>query len=209
MSTFTSNSINVSLNVEVDSCKKIKMESLGSIAETAEFREYALESKRLESFTHWPKALKQKPDQLADAGFFYTGRGDRVVCFSCGGGLWQWEENDDVWEEHASHYGECKYLRLCKGDNFSEEVLDEKLSNFIAKLKDSNLLEPKKEEEEEEKLECSETSNECQICCVNKYNTVFLPCGHVFACVKCASPLQQCPLCRKRIVNVMKIFLPQ
>lgn len=182
------------------------MENLGSIAETAEFREYALESKRLESFTHWPKALKQKPDQLADAGFFYTGRGDRVVCFSCGGGLWQWEENDDIWEEHALHYAKCMYLRLYKGSKYYDEALDTKMRKLDARLKGLNFLEPKKEED---KSKCSETSNECQICCVNKYNTVFLPCGHIYACVKCASPLLQCPICRNRIENVARIFLPQ
>lgn len=182
------------------------MDNLGSIAETAEFREYALESKRLESFTHWPKALKQKPDQLADAGFFYTGRGDRVICFSCGGGLWQWEENDDIWEEHALHYAKCMYLRLYKGSKYYDETFDKRMRKLDARLNGLNFLEPKKEEQ---KLESSETSKECQICCVNKYNTVFLPCGHVYACVKCASPLLQCPICRNRIMHVARIFLPQ
>lgn len=178
----------------------------GSIAGTAEYPEFVLESKRLESFSHWPISLKQKPEQLSDAGFFYTGRGDRVICFSCGGGLGQWGENDDVWEEHGLHYGECKYMQLCKGLNFHAEMIEREAS---AQLEAMHIHIPEKDET---KLECDRDnlkSNECQICCVNKYNTTFIPCGHVCACTKCASSLLQCPLCRKRIENVLRIFLPE
>lgn len=44
-------------------------------------------------------------DSLSDAGFFYlcddSGSGDRVVCFWCSGGLHNWRESDDPWEEHT------------------------------------------------------------------------------------------------------------
>lgn len=70
-----------------------------------EFPEYAIEMDRLQSFNEWPKSMKQKPEQLSDAGFFYTQKGDRVICFSCGGGLREWEEDDDdPWEQHALWY---------------------------------------------------------------------------------------------------------
>jgi hypothetical protein len=49
--------------------------------------------------------LKQRPQELSDAGFYYSGKGDRVCCFSCGGGLKDWEEGDNPWEQHAISYG--------------------------------------------------------------------------------------------------------
>ena len=34
---------------------------------------YASKQKRLDTFRYWPQALVQKPEELAEAGFFYTG----------------------------------------------------------------------------------------------------------------------------------------
>lgn len=189
------------------------MECFGSIAEMAEFPEFALESKRLKSFIQWPSSMKQRPEQLSEAGFFYTERGDRVVCFSCGGGLCQWQEDDDIWEEHAFYYRGCRYMRLCKGVKFHAETTARKVEKFVTKNKELNSNESKRGEItlkcDENALELHDTSNECQICCTNKYNTVFLPCGHVYACVKCASALLHCPLCRNKITDVLRIFFPE
>lgn len=52
---------------------------------------YAIYDNRLLSFAEWPRSMKQKPADLADAGFFYTGKGDQTLCFQCGGGLKDWE----------------------------------------------------------------------------------------------------------------------
>lgn len=87
-----------------------------------DFPEYSIESARLRSFDEWPKSMKQTPDELSAAGFFYTQKGDRVICFCCGGGLCQWEEQDNPWEEHALHHGECEYLQLKKGSEYVESV---------------------------------------------------------------------------------------
>lgn len=57
------------------------------------FPDYATYEARLKSYKDWPKAMKQKPAVMADAGFFYTGRGDQTLCFHCGGGLKGWEVN--------------------------------------------------------------------------------------------------------------------
>ncbi|XP_055325624.1 death-associated inhibitor of apoptosis 1 [Sitodiplosis mosellana] len=87
-----------------------------------DFPEFAIETARLRSFDEWPKTMKQKPKQLSDAGFFYTQKGDRVICFSCGGGLRDWDEQDDPWEQHALWYSKCDYLRLVKGPEYIEAV---------------------------------------------------------------------------------------
>uniref|UniRef100_A0A161Y3B8 RING-type E3 ubiquitin transferase n=1 Tax=Daucus carota subsp. sativus TaxID=79200 RepID=A0A161Y3B8_DAUCS len=46
----------------------------------------------------------------------------------------------------------------------------------------------------------------CVICLEQNYNSVFVPCGHMCCCTGCASHLTSCPLCRKRIDQVVKTF---
>lgn len=44
-------------------------------------------------------------------------------------------------------------------------------------------------------------NNECEICCTNKKNTIFLPCKHSYACKDCAILIRikgnNCPICRQ------------
>ncbi|EDW99808.1 uncharacterized protein Dyak_GE23121, isoform B [Drosophila yakuba] len=87
-----------------------------------EYPEYAVESARLRTFEAWPRNLKQKPHQLAEAGFFYTGVGDRVRCFSCGGGLKDWDDNDEPWEQHALWLSQCRFVKLMKGQLYIDTV---------------------------------------------------------------------------------------
>lgn len=91
-----------------------------------EYPNYAIEAKRLESYEDWPKFMKQKPKELSDAGFFYTGKSDRVKCFSCGGGLKDWEAEDEPWEQHAMWYSTCEYLKLMKGETYIAQCLAKK-----------------------------------------------------------------------------------
>ncbi|KAH8343117.1 hypothetical protein KR059_005281 [Drosophila kikkawai] len=87
-----------------------------------EYPEFAVESARLRTFEAWPRNLKQKPHQLAEAGFFYTGVGDRVRCFSCGGGLKDWDDNDEPWEEHARWLSQCRFVKLMKGQVYIDTM---------------------------------------------------------------------------------------
>lgn len=81
---------------------------------------------RMESFSTWPLHIKLRPEELSDAGFFYTGVGDRTICFQCSGGLKDWEENDEPWKEHARYFSKCTYLIQKKGRDFIDEVLGKK-----------------------------------------------------------------------------------
>lgn len=87
-----------------------------------DYPEYVVERARLHTFDEWPSKMKQTPQQLSDAGFFYTQKDDRVICFCCGGGLRAWEEEDDPWEQHALYYGKCEYLQLIKGSEYVVSV---------------------------------------------------------------------------------------
>ncbi|XP_056020080.1 E3 ubiquitin-protein ligase XIAP-like isoform X2 [Ostrea edulis] len=74
------------------------------------FPEYADKNRRLASFWNWPTTAIQTPEQLASAGFFYTGSSDLVQCFYCGIGLCAWDSDDDPWEEHARSAPGCLYI---------------------------------------------------------------------------------------------------
>jgi hypothetical protein len=55
----------------------------------------------------------------------------------------------------------------------------------------------------------NESSNDCETCCTNKKNTIFLPCKHSYACSQCSMvvrlPVNRCPLCRQVITDCIII----
>ncbi|KAJ5566687.1 uncharacterized protein N7459_010069 [Penicillium hispanicum] len=46
----------------------------------------------------------------------------------------------------------------------------------------------------------------CQICYSEEQDAVFCDCGHVCSCVTCAKQVDLCPICRKSIKSVIKIY---
>ncbi|KAK9281011.1 hypothetical protein L1049_003903 [Liquidambar formosana] len=46
----------------------------------------------------------------------------------------------------------------------------------------------------------------CVICLEQEYNAVFVPCGHMCCCTTCSSHLTSCPLCRRRIDQIVRTF---
>ncbi|CAL1545892.1 unnamed protein product, partial [Lymnaea stagnalis] len=53
---------------------------------------------------------------------FIPGYGDCARCFYCGGGLRNWEDEDDVWVEHARWFPKCAYIRQQMGQVFVDTV---------------------------------------------------------------------------------------
>lgn len=80
--------------------------------------------KRLQTFQNWPKNLKQTPEMLAAAGFYYQGYDDQVRCFHCDGGLHGWQPTDDVWIEHAYWFPNCGFVVLMRGHKFIKYSID-------------------------------------------------------------------------------------
>ena len=168
--------------------------------EFPEFPEFAVEADRIASYTDWPKFLKQRPQDLSNAGFYYSGKGDRVCCFSCGGGLKDWEEGDTPWEQHAMWYGNCEYLKLMKGKCFIDQMAKKRNAMVLG---DRNPTEgPNADIEHPHTI----TDVSCKICYDNEYNTIFLPCGHIIACAKCASSVTTCPSCRQPFNSVVRAY---
>lgn len=59
----------------------------------------------------------------------------------------------------------------------------------------------------EDTLERIEESFTCCVCRDAQVSAALCPCGHL-ACIECAKRLSECPLCRKQINTVQRIFLP-
>uniref|UniRef100_A0A2C9LDZ6 Uncharacterized protein n=1 Tax=Biomphalaria glabrata TaxID=6526 RepID=A0A2C9LDZ6_BIOGL len=95
---------------------------LGIVTERPKRFEYAVLAKRMETFLSWPRDHRLRPKELAGAGFYYAGYGDCARCFYCGGGLRNWEDEDDVWVEHARWFPKCAYIRQQMGQVFVDTI---------------------------------------------------------------------------------------
>uniref|UniRef100_A0A8D8YE43 Death-associated inhibitor of apoptosis 1 n=1 Tax=Cacopsylla melanoneura TaxID=428564 RepID=A0A8D8YE43_9HEMI len=194
---------------------------------------YASYESRLRSFDSWPISLRLKPNVLSEAGFFYKGKGDQTLCFRCGGGLKHWEENDDPWTEHARWFSSCPYVKLVKGQEFIHQVIGYKeahndpitlqdLKTVISAHSEVKPAPRVTESQSQTSTEsssvspCSKDKDEpmstsdgrlCKICYQREMGVVFLPCGHIVACVICASTLTVCAVCRQRFTATVRAFL--
>ncbi|XP_059147849.1 uncharacterized protein LOC131935471 [Physella acuta] len=97
---------------------------LGIITERAKRPEYAIKSERTKTFEPWPRNHHLAVPDLVEAGFYYAGYGDCARCFYCGGGLRNWEDEDDVFVEHARWFPKCAYIRQLMGHAFVHTVQD-------------------------------------------------------------------------------------
>lgn len=80
---------------------------------------YTCYNDRLKSFEHWDIDKPQTKEELAEAGFFYTGTSDQTVCFCCGLSLYKWEPFEKPWEKHFMWMPTCDYLIMVKGQDFA------------------------------------------------------------------------------------------
>ncbi|XP_035664363.1 baculoviral IAP repeat-containing protein 3-like isoform X2 [Branchiostoma floridae] len=78
--------------------------------EMARALDYTQEAIRLSSFRHFPDSVPVSATRMARAGFYYSGTGDRVICFSCGGGVEGWEYGDTAMGEHERLYPHCDFV---------------------------------------------------------------------------------------------------
>ena len=46
----------------------------------------------------------------------------------------------------------------------------------------------------------------CRICWEESAEAAFYDCGHVVACMNCARRVDQCPVCRKRVLSALKLY---
>lgn len=91
----------------------------------------------------------------------------------------------------------------------SDRCCDRSVSSITSKL---DLVIREKEEREAVIERCVDSriseAMTCKICMDHAINTMFNPCCHVMACNQCAAKCENCPNCRVKITNVVKIYLP-
>lgn len=51
-----------------------------------------------------------------------------------------------------------------------------------------------------------ETERLCRICWEEEADSAFYDCGHVVACLQCARQVENCPVCRRRVLSAMKLY---
>ena len=79
-------------------------------------------SHRLHSFANWPLSSVVTSYQLASVGFYYTGEGATVVCFSCGLEVREWQKGDVPLLVHCRSNPECPFIKsIIKGGGPSSE----------------------------------------------------------------------------------------
>ncbi|KAI8791095.1 isoform A [Biomphalaria glabrata] len=81
--------------------------------------EYSTYEQRIATYTTWNVAFIS-PIDLAMAGLWYLGEGDRVRCFFCGGGLRDWLPDDIPLKEHQKLFPKCGYLELVSNNPMLE-----------------------------------------------------------------------------------------
>ena len=67
---------------------------------------------REQTFENWPTQISQKPKDLIQNGFFYTGVGDKVMCFYCNVTLKQWEKDACIDTEHLKWEPNCLFAKM-------------------------------------------------------------------------------------------------
>lgn len=150
--------------------------------------DYARYESRLRSFADWTSQTVSAED-LAEAGLYYTGPNDRVQCFSCKGGLYNWEAGDKPLEEHKKHFPLCKFVK-----NYVPETR-------TAPVRVSELQEQKKEEKA---VVNDPYKGLCKVCLNDAASVIFLPCKHITCCAECAIAVTKCPLCRDKIEQIIR-----
>ncbi|KFQ06363.1 Baculoviral IAP repeat-containing protein 7-B [Leptosomus discolor] len=166
-----------------------------------EYPEMVTEEMRLSTFQNWPQYTDMHPEQLARAGFFYTGQDDVVRCFYCDGGVRNWSFGDDPWREHAKWYPGCEFLLRSKGREFVRSVHDLGFIFFSFFGKDESRMST------EEQLRRLQEERMCKVCMDRDVSVVFVPCGHLVACGDCALNLRLCPICRAVIRGSVRTFM--
>lgn len=171
------------------------------VEEDVEHPEFRLFSSRLNSFETWPVGIKQKPKELAEAGFFYNGQSDYTTCFSCGTTAGKWETDDNPWVEHKklANGKLCNYLKMNQEKVKTNEKRYEDLMKLILPLEENAKAEDSEKEVDYE--------NACKICLAKKSSIAFLPCKHVAVCGECVFGLDdKCPICRSEIKEKVPLY---
>lgn len=67
-------------------------------------------AERLTTYSCWPSQIPQHREDMALAGFYYTGCGDRVRCAFCGLELTGWTKDVEPFSRHKDENPRCSFM---------------------------------------------------------------------------------------------------
>src|SRR5690242_11043312 len=109
-----------------------------------------------------------------------------------GHGLYTFQNGDTYdgsWVDNQQH-GSGTFIEAATGNTYvGGWKHDKKFGEGVTHWKNA---------QEEERL--------CRICWDDAADAAFYDCGHVVACLQCAREVQNCPVCRKRVLSAMKLY---
>jgi hypothetical protein len=155
----------------------------------------ATEVARYRSYNGCYPALRMDLIKLVRAGFFYAGQGDLVHCFSCGGGLEDWELHMCPWMEHAKFYPECHHLKNVRGALFvdnTQQRFNEEIRYLIPAV-------PRSVQPARLPLTCYG--------CGNRAEVLMFMCFHYCACTSCVKEMTSCPKCYAGFIGYVRAYL--
>jgi baculoviral IAP repeat-containing protein 7/8 len=141
------------------------------------FPDYFSLDARMLSFSKWPLQISQKPFVMSVAGFFYTGSGDEVICFSCGCKADNWLSGQSPFSIHNKLNKDCLFLQ--NAPDFETSISNKEYDDYRFN---------------------------CKVCYVNEANVLIIPCKHLTICSHCLKSLSNCPICRESISSSLKCF---
>ena len=103
-------------------------------------------------------------------------------------------------------------MRKCESNNHKKKDVDELCEGSTTSLTQkviqffSKQSKDKNEDAQKESLVLSNNERNCKVCMMNEITILFTPCGHLVACKECASSLFQCPICRNKIIRIIKVY---
>lgn len=193
--------------ISYDTCGFSSSRRKSNPQDEVKYPDFKLISQRMKSFETWPVGIKQRPKELSEAGFFYSGQSDVVICFACGIVICKWEPTDNVWVEHKKHLQvECSFL---KRNHETMKLQEEKYEEFkkLPKLEVQSATEDAVESPLPSPSNSIKYESLCKICLERKSSVLFLPCKHVAVCGQCVFGIEKdCPICRTKIDEKINLY---
>lgn len=192
---------------------------------------------RLNTYSCWPSQIPQHREDMALAGFYYTGRGGRVRCAFCDLELAGWTKDVEPFSRHKQLNPRCSFMeeiryraRMPTSHMNMTSLIDEKVvkevlewgfqwidvERAVAKLLSCRCTDDITASEILKYLFQNETENEiqhvpnmgpCMVCRCEDPNILFLPCRHICCCQSCGEKCYLCSFCCCRIKGKKKIYI--
>lgn len=84
--------------------------------------DWSVMKNRVNSFQRFPYSEDISAQRLARAGFYFTGEGDSVRCFSCSATVQNWSRGDTPLERHQQASPDCRFLSCAHGMRNSHSI---------------------------------------------------------------------------------------